>query len=58
MKKLPTTAELQQMTDEEVAAMNRKAAKKLIGFVVVYAGLKVVTYLAIRRWARSVVEND
>ena len=58
MKKLPTSAELQQMTDEEVATLNRKVAKKLISFVVVYGGLKVVTYLALRRWARSVIEND
>lgn len=54
---LPTMEQLQQMSDEEVAAMNRRMKKVAIRNVLIFVGVKVTIAYAMHRWAKSLEKN-
>ena len=58
MSKLPTIDQLQQMSDEEVAALTRKMNRRALRNILIFVGVKVAIAYSLHRWAKSVAEND
>lgn len=50
---IPTMNEIQQMSDKEVAAMNRKMQRVAIRNLVIFVGVKVAIAYGLHRWAKS-----
>jgi len=58
MSELPTIDQLKAMSDEEVAALNRRLQKKLIRNIIIFAVAKGAIYYGINRWAKSMAKNN
>jgi hypothetical protein len=58
MSELPTINQLQQMTDTEVADLNRKMAKRALRNMLILFGVKYAIIYSINRWARSLDQKN
>jgi hypothetical protein len=56
MQQLPTMSQLQMMSDEEVAIMNQKLARRALRNVVIFAGIKIAIAYGLHRWAKSMAD--
>lgn len=54
---LPTMEQLQQMSDEEVAAMNQRMKKVAIRNILIFVGVKAAIAYGMHRWAKSLDKN-
>lgn len=52
MQNIPTLAEIKGMSDEEVAAMNRKIQRQVILNVAIFVGVKVAIIYTVHRLAK------
>lgn len=58
MQKIPTMNEIQLMTAEERAALDRKMIKQIaLNFAIIF-GTKAVILYGIHRWAKSIAKNN
>jgi hypothetical protein len=57
MSELPTIDQLRAMSDEEVAAMNRRMTKVAIRNIVIFVGIKVAISYGLHRWAKAAAKN-
>lgn len=55
---IPTLNEIQMMSDEEVAALNKKLNRRAMRNVLIFVGVKVAIAYGLHRWAKSMAENS
>lgn len=58
MQKVTTMKTIQQMTDEEVATLNKKMNRRAIRNVVIFVGVKVAIAYGLHRWAKSMANAN
>lgn len=56
MLQIPTYDELKLMSDEEIAALNRKMARRAMRNIAIFVGIKVAIAYGLHRWAKSVAD--
>lgn len=57
MDQFPTVNEIQQMTQQEIAELNRKIAKRAMRNMLIVFGIKWAIIYSVNRWARSAAEK-
>ncbi|AXQ61279.1 hypothetical protein SEA_LIBERTYBELL_38 [Streptomyces phage LibertyBell] len=55
---IPTMTQLQMMSDEEVAALNKKMARRFVRNVLIYGLVKGAIVYGLHRWAKSVADAN
>ena len=57
MANVPNINDIQRMTPEEVAALNREVGKRALRNLLILMGIKWAVIYSINRWARSMDKN-